>query len=287
MSNVLVTGTSSGFGFLTAKSLLEQGHTVFATMREPKTRNAEAAAALRDAAAGRTGKLHVLELDVTDDRSVEQAVKEAIATAGHLDVVVNNAGILSGSYIEGYTADQLRALFDINVLGVHRVCRAVLPHMRERKQGLIINLSSSLGRWILPYVGPYAATKFAIEGYSDVLAVEMMPFGVQVALVQPGGFATGVMGRMMNAGDAARLATYGELADAPQKMWEGYGQMLATQGPNPQIVADKIVELVGMPAADRPRRAVVDVMLGQFTEAINSATAQAQGGVFTAMQGGG
>lgn len=152
---------SSGFGFLTSKSLVEQGHTVFATMREPQTRNAEAAAALRDAAAGKPGTLHVLELDVTDDRSVELAVEQAIEIAGSLDVAVNNAGILSGSYLEGYTTEQLRELFDINLFGVHRVCRAVLPHMRERKQGLIINVSSSLGRYVMPYVGPYAATKYA------------------------------------------------------------------------------------------------------------------------------
>jgi NAD(P)-dependent dehydrogenase (short-subunit alcohol dehydrogenase family) len=286
MSNVLITGTSSGFGLLTAKSLLKQGHTVFATMREPDTRNAGAAAALRDAAAGSAGKLHVLELDVTDERSVEKAVKVALATADHLDVVVNNAGILSGSYTEGYTTEQLMALFDINLFGIHRVNRAVLPHMRERKQGLIINISSSLGRWVLPYVGPYAATKFALEGYTEVLAAEMAPFGVQIVNVQPGAFPTGVFGRIMNAADEARLATYGELADAPGKMWAGFAQMMAQNPPDPQMVADKVVELVAMPAADRPRRAVVDVMLGQATEAINAASAQAQAAVFAGMGGG-
>lgn len=285
MSNVLITGTSSGFGFLTAKSLLNQGHTVFATMREPETRNAQAVAALRDAAASSKGTLHVLELDVTDDRSVEQAVKQAIELAGHLDVVVNNAGILSGHLLESYTTDELRSLFEINVFGIHRVCRAALPHMRERKQGLIINVSSGLGRYVLPYVGPYVASKFAVEGYSNVLAVELAPTGVQVVMVQPGAFPTGSFSRILHPSDQERLATYGELADAPGKMWEGFGQLLA-QGPDPQMVADKITGLIAMPAADRPLRSVVDVMWGQHTEAVNTAAAEAQAGVFASMQGG-
>jgi NAD(P)-dependent dehydrogenase (short-subunit alcohol dehydrogenase family) len=286
MSNVLITGTSSGFGFLTAKALLNHGHTVFATMREPETRNAPAVAALRDAAQSSKGTLHVLELDVTDERSVEQAVKQAVETAGHLDVIVNNAGILTGQLAETYTTDDLRSLFDINLFGVHRVCRAALPHMRERKQGLVINVSSSLGRYILPYVGPYAATKFALEGYSSVLAVELAPVGVQVVVVEPGAFMTGVFTRILNPSDQDRVASYGELGEAPGKMWEQFGQTLAAQGPDPQLIADKITELIEMPAAERPARAVVDMMLGQFTEAINAAVGEAQAGVFATLQGG-
>lgn len=287
MSNVLITGTSSGFGFLTAKTLLQNGHTVFATMRDPKGRNAEAVAGLRDAAAGGSGTLHVLELDVTDDRSVEQAVNEALETAGHLDVVINNAGILTGSQLEGYTTEQLRELFDVNLFGIHRVCRAVLPHMRERKQGLIINVSSSLGRYVLPFVGPYTASKFALESYSEVLAIELAPFGVQVAVVQPGAFLTNIYSQIMFAEDQTRLASYGELAEAPGHMWAGFSQMLQAQGPNPQMIADKIHELIKMPAADRPLRSNVDVMWGRFAEAINAAAAEAQAGVLASLQGGG
>jgi NAD(P)-dependent dehydrogenase (short-subunit alcohol dehydrogenase family) len=287
MSNVLITGTSSGFGFLDAKSLLNQGHTVFATMREPETRNAEAAAALRDAAASSKGTLHVLELDVTDDRSVEQAVKQAIELAGHLDVLVNNAGILSGSYAEAFTIEQFRAVFEVNLFGVHRMCRAVLPHMRERKQGLIINMSSSLGRFVLPYAGPSTATKFGLEAYSQTLMMELAPTGVEVAVVEPGAFLTGVFQHMIFAGDQARLASYGEFADAPTKMFEGFGQMLAAGGPDPQMVANKIVELVGMAPGTRPQRSVIDVMWGHHTESINTASAQAQAGIYADMQRGG
>lgn len=287
MSNVLITGTSSGFGFLTAKSLLNQGHTVFATMREPQTRNAAAAAALRDTAASSKGTLHVLELDVTDDGSVERAVEQAIEIAGHLDAIVNNAGILSGGYAEVFSTDQLRAVFEVNLFGVHRMCRAVLPHMRERKQGLIINMSSSLGRFVLPFAGPSTAAKFGVEAYSQTLMMELAPTGVEVAVIEPGAFLTGVFEHMIHAGDAARLATYGELADAPGKMFEGFAQMLTAGGPDPQMVADKIVELVATPAGSRPQRSVIDVMWGHHTESINAASAQAQAGIYADMQQGG
>jgi NAD(P)-dependent dehydrogenase (short-subunit alcohol dehydrogenase family) len=277
MSNILITGTSSGFGFLTVKTLLAAGHHVFAGMREPSGRNADAVAALRDAAASSSGKLSILDMDVVDNASVERAVGEAITAAGHLDVVVNNAGIGTWGYIESYTPEQFQRLFDVNILGVQRVTRAALPHMRARKAGLFINVGSGLGRYVLPFLAPYAMTKFALECMTDTYAMELAAFGIEFSLVQPGGFPTDFMGNGVKPGDDARLASYGELADAPMKMAAGFMEMMSgPNAPNPQAVADKVLEIIAAPVGSRPHRAPVDFMLGQALEAINETCAVVQ-----------
>jgi NAD(P)-dependent dehydrogenase (short-subunit alcohol dehydrogenase family) len=277
MSNVLITGTSSGFGLLIVKSLLGAGHNVFAGMRDPSGRSAQAAAALRDVASSSSGKLSVLELDVLDTASVERAVDEAIKAAGHLDVVVNNAGGGTVGQTEGFTPEQFQQVFDLNVYGVQRVTRAALPHMRARKAGLIINIGSGLGRYVLPFLAPYAMTKFALECMTDSYAMELAPFGVEFSLVQPGGFPTNFMAAGLSPSDTARIATYGELADMPRKSFAGYVEMMTgPNAPNPQVVADKVTEIIGLPAGTRPARAPVDLMMGQALDAINETCAAVQ-----------
>jgi NAD(P)-dependent dehydrogenase (short-subunit alcohol dehydrogenase family) len=287
MSNVLITGTSSGFGFLTVKTLLGAGHNVFAGMREPNGRNKEAAAALRDAASSSSGKLTILDLDVTDTASVERAVGEAITAAGHLDVVVNNAGLGTWGYLESYTPEQFQAIFDVNILGVQRVTRAALPHMRARKAGSFINIGSSLGRYIFPFLAPYALSKFALECMTDTYRMELGAFGVEFSLVQPSAFPTNFLAVGLKPADDARLASYGPAANAPVQMAAGFEQMLAgPNAPNPQAVADKVLELVAMPAGSRPPRAPVDFMMGEALEAINSTCAAVQGQIAASMAGG-
>ena len=149
--NVLITGTSSGFGLLTARTLLQKGHTVFATMRGVAGKNAAAADGLRKFAEGQDGTLHLLELDVTNDASVDNAVKTALKLSGRIDVVVNNAGTGSGGLAESFTVDQFKQLFEVNLFGVQRVNRAVLPSMRDTGQGLLIQVSSIMGRIVIPY----------------------------------------------------------------------------------------------------------------------------------------
>jgi NAD(P)-dependent dehydrogenase (short-subunit alcohol dehydrogenase family) len=284
MSNVLITGTSSGFGFLTVKSLLGAGHNVFAGLRDAKGRNANAVAALKDAAAPSSGKLHVLELDVVDTNSVERAVDEAIATAGHLDVVVNNAGLGTVGFIETFTPEQFQRVFDVNILGVQRVTRAAVPHMRERKAGLIINVGSGLGRYVLPYLAPYAMTKYALECMTDTYAIELGPFGIEFSLVQPGGFPTNFMASGLQAEDADRLASYGPVAEGLGKFGASFGEMMSgPNAPNPQAVADKILEIVATPPGSRPRRVPVDLMTGQAVEAINATCAAVQAQMGAAM----
>src|SRR4029450_5856368 len=160
---ILITGTSSGFGRDTAETLQQAGHTVSASMRDGESKNREAAAALQ--------KLGIksVELDVSDAASVEAAVEKVLAEAGKIDVLINNAGIGSAGVTEAFTAEQAKVVFDTNVIGLLRITRAVPPSMRERHDGLIINISSILGRVTFPFLGIYGASKFAVEALTDSL----------------------------------------------------------------------------------------------------------------------
>ena len=151
MSNViLITGSSTGFGRDAAERLARRGHQVFATMRDIQGRNAEHCAALEQLAETEGLRLKVLELDVTSESSVQSAVHEALQEAGHVDVVINNAGFAGIGVTEAYTPEQFQQVFDVNVFGVVRVNRAVLPSMRARRKGLLIHVSSGAGRVTVP-----------------------------------------------------------------------------------------------------------------------------------------
>jgi len=186
----LVTGASSGFGYAGALLYARLGAKVFATMRNlPRPEATELAAAAK----AEKLDITILPLDVTKDDQVLKAVREAERLAGGaLDVVINNAGIGQSGPIEVQDMAAMQLAFDTNVMGVQRVQRAVLPAMRARKSGLIVNISSQLGRVIVPSGGPYSATKFALEALSEQLAYELAPHGVEVCIIQPGGYPTKV-----------------------------------------------------------------------------------------------
>jgi NAD(P)-dependent dehydrogenase (short-subunit alcohol dehydrogenase family) len=173
---ILVTGASSGFGRAIATALAAQNYRVFATARAPSAA----------ASAGFT----TLKLDVTQDESVAACIAEVIRAAGRIDAVINNAGIGIAGAIEDTTAAEAQSQFETNFFGTHRVCRAVLPHLRAQRAGVIINMSSLAGRIALPFQGFYSATKFAIEAYTEALRMEVRPFGIAVAMIEPGDFAT-------------------------------------------------------------------------------------------------
>ena len=174
---VLVTGASSGFGHAIAAALRERGHRVYGTSRNP-------AAAARDAEA-------LMAMDVDDDTSVAAGVAHVLRDAGRIDALVNNAGLGYAGALEDTTVDEARRQFETNFFGMHRVCRAVLPHMRERGAGRIVNLSSLGGLVTVPFQGMYCASKYAVEAYTQALRMEVRPFGIHVAMIEPGDFATG------------------------------------------------------------------------------------------------
>ncbi len=261
--NILVTGCSSGFGFLIARTLLNKGHTVFAGMRGLDGKNAEAARGLRRQSAETDGRIHLVELDVTDTSSVEAAVRSALEKEQRIDVAVNNAGYGVGGFAETVTATQLQQQLDVNVVGVQRVMRAVLPTMRKNQSGLIINISSVMGRLILPFAAAYTASKYALEGLSESYRYELSSTGVDVVIIEPGAFGTNFLANMDNGADTGRLEEYGPLAELPDKMWGGVAKQLSGENaPDPRRVADVVLSLVETPAGKRPFRTVVDPLAG-------------------------
>jgi NAD(P)-dependent dehydrogenase (short-subunit alcohol dehydrogenase family) len=180
MRTVLVTGTSSGIGEATVQTFLAAGWNVVATART-----------VASAAGGRDHpKLLATRLDVTDPVSISDAFAAAEQRFGGVDVVVNNAGVGLGGPLEGVRLAQLRDHLEVNVIGVAAVCQAAAAHMRARGQGLIINVSSLTGRIGLPFLAPYCASKFAVEGMTEALYYELRPLGIRVKLVEPGGTRT-------------------------------------------------------------------------------------------------
>lgn len=270
--NVLITGTSTGFGNLTALALAARGHRVFATMRAPDGKNHAHAAALREQKG-----IEVLELDVTSDASVDAAVATALRSAGHLDAVINNAGQATIGLSETITPDQLLALLNINVVGMQRVNRAVLPGMRERRSGLLVHVSSSLGRWLMPVVGLYAATKFAVEALAETYRYDLKATGVDSTIVQPGAYPTEFGSVNPFGADQDRAKGYGPLAGALDAFAaRAKASKESANGANPQEVADAIVALVEAPAGKRPPRVIVDAAKNPITPTLNEAHAQAQ-----------
>lgn len=185
----LVTGASSGFGMLSSVELARAGFRVFATMRSPTKRG------VIDARAKEAGlEVEVVQLDVTDDDSVRVAVADIEARAGGIDVLVNNAGVGVLGSLEDTSIAELREVFDTNFFGVARVTKAVLPGMRARGRGRVINVSSVSGRMGVPCLDAYSASKFAVEGMTESLRFELKPHGIHAVIIEPGQFRTDMVG---------------------------------------------------------------------------------------------
>lgn len=182
---ILITGTSSGFGLLTAARLAAKGYKVFATMRDVNKK-----AELLKEVEWRGGRVQVLRLDVTDKISIKMAVKEIMAQNGRIDCLINNAGYGIGGFFEDLTEEEIRAQFDVNFFGIQNVCREVVPIMRQQRRGRIVNVSSIAGLQANPCFSAYNASKFAVEAFSESLYYEMKLFGVDVILVEPGTYPT-------------------------------------------------------------------------------------------------
>jgi NAD(P)-dependent dehydrogenase (short-subunit alcohol dehydrogenase family) len=270
---ILITGTNSGFGKLAALTLVKSGHTVIGTMRDSKGRNRQAAEVLKGAG------VRIIEMELTSDESVDRGVREA----GSIDVLINNAGFGSIGLEETITSRQFSEQLDVNVVGAHRVLRAVLPQMRERKKGTVILVSSGLGRIVLPLMGAYAASKAALEAIADAYRYELRPLGIDVTIVQPGAFPTDFRSRLSVGADQGRAQGYGPFAGALDGLQVMFDQMLT--GPaaqNPQDVADAIVSLVEGDTGSRPDRVVVDKMNPHGVIALNRAHLEVQDALLAA-----
>ena len=267
---ILITGASSGFGRDTAETLAAAGHNIFAGVRDPASRNRAVAEELR-------GKgIVVVALDVTSNDSVDAAVAALLAkSGGKLDVDINNAGGAAAGVSEGFTPEQVRDLFEVNVFGVQRVLRATLPTLRAQGDGLVINIGSILGRVTFPFFGLYGASKYAIEAMTDSYRYELSQLGVDVVLVQPSAYPTNMYASVQQPADTPRGAAYGEVGQIPGKMFETFmGMFAAADAPDPHDVARAIAKLIVTAKGERPERVVVGQPFG--ADAVNAAVAPVQ-----------
>lgn len=263
---ILITGAATGFGRDMAQTLKREGHRVFASFRDPAGRNREAADALRDKG------IEVVEIDVASDKSVDAGATTVLAaTQNALDVVVNNAGIATFGVSEAFTSDQVRELYNTNVVGIHRVLRATLPALRAKGDGLIINVSSVVGRVSFPFFSLYNGTKFAVEAITEGYRYELSQLGIDVVLVQPSAYPTNMFAAMRQPAETARAESYGVVAQIPGKMVEGFQAMFSgANPPDPHDVAAAVSKLIATPKGKRPLRTVVGQSFG--ADKINAAT---------------
>jgi NAD(P)-dependent dehydrogenase (short-subunit alcohol dehydrogenase family) len=279
MKNIIITGSSNGFGLKAAKDFADKGNKVYATMRNPNGKNANAKADLES----HSTNIKVVDMDVTDEASVKEAMATILAEAGSVDVLINNAGIMYLGITEAFSVEQAKFQMETNYFGAIRVMQAVLPSMRKAGSGLIINTSSLVGRMSPPFFGTYTATKHALEGYSQALRYEVSPFGVDVVMVEPGPFGTGLLASGQAPAHNEVLETYGELAGVPTAMGENFAQMLQSEdAPDPQWVVDAYLKLAELPFGNRPTRTVVGITWG--VDEINELTQPIQDRVLQEMQ---
>lgn len=272
---VLITGASTGFGRVAAETLAARGYAVFATMRDSFGRNATHREALHSLPKREGGMLQVLDLDVTQDASVEQAVQQILDVAGRIDVVINNAGIGALGLTEAYTIEQFQKLFDVNVYGPARVNRAVLPAMRRQRSGLLIHVSSAAGRLVPPCMAVYCASKFALEALADAYRFELSPFGIDSVLVEPGIHRTPILEKFLPPADEARVADYGVAAEYAARVKEVFDAAnSAPETPDSYDVVEAFVRLIEMPAGERPFRTVPTTALQPLLDPYNAAAAE-------------
>ncbi|MGB2128227.1 MAG: SDR family oxidoreductase [Flavicella sp.] len=279
MKNVIITGSSSGFGLLAAKDFADKGYQVFATMRNPEGKNATVKTELE----AHSTNIKVVEMDITEYASVTKAMESIFAQTEKIDILLNNAGIMNLGITEAFSVEQANLQMETNYYGVIRTMQAVLPGMRKVGEGLIINTSSLFGRVTGPFFGTYTAAKHALEAYTQAMRYELSPMGVDVVLVEPGPFGTGLLASGQEPAHTDVLSSYGDMAGIPTAMGEGFAEMLQGENaPDPQWVADTYLKLAELPFGKRPTRTVVGITWN--VDKINELTQSIQDDVLKEMQ---
>lgn len=235
MAIVVITGCSTGIGYEAALRFGRSGNRVYATMR-----NLGKAGPLRDAAAAEGLDVRVVQLDVDSKASIDQAVSYILGEEGHIDVLVNNAGVTGVGPIETTTDEEWHSVFETNFFGPLRVIRAVVPGMRARQSGAIVNVSSAAGRLVAPVYGQYHSSKWALECATETLAVELKQFGIRVAAVEPGFFVTPILDKALDAWSERDPSPYEDIERRMKDLYAAAGQ----NGGDPADVAAIIEESV-------------------------------------------
>ncbi|MFD7572872.1 oxidoreductase [Streptomyces sp. NPDC059810] len=252
----LITGANSGFGRAFAEAAIAAGDVVVAAARRTET--------LEDLVAAHPDQVDPVALDVTDTAAVDRVVAEVAGRHGRIDVLVNNAGRTHVGSVEETSDAELRSLFDVHVFGPAALARAVLPHMRARRSGAIVQLSSVGGQMSMAGFGAYSATKFALEGLSEALAAEVRPLGIDVLIVEPGAFRTSLFGNHSLSGDG--IADYTETVGATRAFVETGGGL---QEGDPAKAAAAV--LAALDAGETPLRLAlgddsIDTILGHLDQ---------------------
>ncbi len=262
---ILISGATSGLGRAMALEFARRGHHVFAGARELDSD--ETRALLRDAPAPITP----VGLELTDDTSVNAAIEQVVAAGRGLDVLINNAGIISPGLVEGFSLETMRRVFEVNVFGTMRLTLAALPVMRRQKSGVIVTITSRQGRLATPFTALYAGTKFALEALMEGLRYEAGQLGIDSVIIEPGAFPTRLGERMVRPDAPERLLDYGDLAQMPMRM----GARLAAEhakpdAPRPADFAARVADLVETPTGERPLRTAIDPQMQASVDAVNA-----------------
>ncbi|MEO1246559.1 MAG: SDR family oxidoreductase [Pseudomonadota bacterium] len=259
---ILITGASSGFGRLTAERLAKDGDTVYASMRNTASRNAAEVDKIDAFSKANGVDLRTVELDVQSQESVDAAIAKVIAEAGRIDVVVHNAGHMAFGPAEAFSPEQFAQLYDINVISAQRVNRAVLPHLRRQKQGLLVWVSSSSSAGgTPPYLSPYFAAKAGMDALAVQYARELSRWGIETSIIVPGAFTKGT-NHFLHSGRPADEVIVAEYESGP---YSGFGEQvqkafdeIVPADANASAVADAIAKLIDAPFGKRPFRMHVD-----------------------------
>lgn len=230
---VLVTGASSGIGKSIAQYLVRQGYRVYGTSRKPQTGTGLDITASRRDSGTSADSVHMLQMDVCNEESVKAAIEKIIELESEIGIVINNAGMGIAGSVEDTSAEEAFLQFDTNFFGVHRVIRQVLPYMRKARRGLIVNISSVGALFPIPYQSMYVAAKAAVEGMSGSLRNELKPFGIKVALIEPGDTKTGFTGSRVFAAAGKEGSAYTEYSKRSVAVMERD----EANGPDPIVVA--------------------------------------------------
>jgi len=259
---ILITGASSGFGRLTANALAKAGHTVYASMRDTKGRNAAQVADVEQYARDNNVDLRAIELDVQSEPSIAAAVDKIVAAHGRIDVLMHNAGHMVFGPAEAFTPEQFAQLYDINVLSTQRVNRAVLPQMRKAHQGLLVWVSSSSSAGgTPPYLSPYFAAKAGMDALAVQYARELSRWGIETSIVVPGAFTKGTnhFAHSGRPADTARVAEYeaGPYKNFGEEIQKAFAEIVPDDADVGEV-AEAIVKVVDAPFGKRPFRVHVD-----------------------------
>jgi NAD(P)-dependent dehydrogenase (short-subunit alcohol dehydrogenase family) len=282
MKNIIITGCSSGFGWLMAKHLANEGHTVYATMRNINTTNLQAAEELSAWANNNNARIFVTELDVSKEYSVKEAIKEiALVCGGKIDVLINNAGFATTGLIEEYSDQLVHEIFETLVHGPNRMIKAVLPYMHQNQNGLLILMSSRMSSFQLPFVGIYSAAKAAAQAMAKSYHFELKHSGIESIVVQSGSFKTGIGEKSIVVENRAVAKKYGDWYDmAKTKVVD-----LFTTYKQPQDirqVTDLISTIIEIPSGKR--ELIYPVGLGMLETAIHDINAQSESMSATLME---